>query len=325
MLKIINLESREQLNSFLTGHNYSQFLQSWQWGEFQGRVSGDIFRLGIEDNGKLVAVATLIKKKLPIGKSYFFCPRGPVIASEKTEVQDLLFIEIANLAKKENAMFVRIEPLEQLSAIKYASVQTKDIEPSLTLMLDLSQNEEKILSDMGQKTRYNVRLAEKHGVKIIESDVSRFQDFWQLMCDTGERDDFRLHGIIYYDEMLNYNKEFIKLFFAEYQDRAIATSFVSFFGDTVTYIHGASANLDRQTMAPYLLHWHCIKEAKAKGFHYYDFYGIDEKKWPGVTRFKKGFGGFEVKSPGTFDIIFDQGWYNVYKMVRGARRKLWQF
>ncbi len=321
----VSIQNKEALNNFLINHNYSQFLQTWQWGEFQARVSGEVFRLGVEDRGKLVAVASLIKKKLPIGKNYLFCPRGPIIASEKTEVQNLLIAKMAELAKKENCIFVRVEPLELLVETKFQVFKTRDIEPSRTLMLDLSQAEEALLAGMNQKTRYNIKLAQKHEVKIIESDVSRFRDFWQLMCETGERDDFRLHGILYYDEMLNYNKEFIKLFFAEYQGKPIATSIVSFFGDTVTYIHGASSSQNRQVMAPYLLHWHCIGKAKISGFHYYDFYGIDEKKWPGVTRFKKSFGGFAVENPGTFDIIFDPGWYSIYKMIRGARRNLWQF
>ena len=73
-------------------------------------------------------------------------------------------------------------------------------------------------------------------------------------------------------------------------------------------------------MAPHLLQWHAIKLAKANGQKYYDFHGIDEARWPGVTRFKLGFGGFEVNYPGTFDLVYDPGWYSIYKMVRKVRR-----
>jgi lipid II:glycine glycyltransferase (peptidoglycan interpeptide bridge formation enzyme) len=85
-------------------------------------------------------------------------------------------------------------------------------------------------------------------------------------------------------------------------------------------MHGASASKYRNVMAPYLLQWHAIKLAKNLGYKYYDFYGVDEDKWPGVTRFKKGFGGREVNYPGTFDLIFNRRWYSVYRMVRKARR-----
>ena len=69
-------------------------------------------------------------------------------------------------------------------------------------------------------------------------------------------------------------------------------------------------------MAPYLLQWQQILEAKKRGCAEYDFWGINEKKWPGVTRFKKGFSGKEVGYPGAFDLIFQPIWYSLYKIVK---------
>jgi len=85
-------------------------------------------------------------------------------------------------------------------------------------------------------------------------------------------------------------------------------------------MHGGSSGAYREAMAPYLLQWRAIELGKKFGCTYYDFYGIDEEKWPGVTRFKNGFGGRTINYPGTFDLIFDASWYNVYKMVRRVRR-----
>jgi lipid II:glycine glycyltransferase (peptidoglycan interpeptide bridge formation enzyme) len=73
-------------------------------------------------------------------------------------------------------------------------------------------------------------------------------------------------------------------------------------------------------MAPYLLQWHAIRLGKARGCKFYDFFGIDEDKWPGVTRFKKGFGGDVKIYPGTFDLIFSQAWYGIYSWLRKIRR-----
>ena len=189
---------------------------------------------------------------------------------------------------------------------------------------------------MHQKTRYNLRLAEKKGVTVREARNDEFEVLWELMRNTCERDGFRLHGKEYYREMLksdlgvvisdsdnsNHQSLIIKLFFAEYEGKVIAANIIAFFGDTVTYVHGASADKYRNVMAPYLLQWHCIKTAKEQGYKYYDFYGIDENKWPGVTRFKKGFGGEELQYPGTFDAVFGEGWYNMYKALRWVRRKV---
>lgn len=73
-------------------------------------------------------------------------------------------------------------------------------------------------------------------------------------------------------------------------------------------------------MAPFLLQWECIKNAKKDGFRYYDFWGIDEKRWPGVTRFKRNFvnenNGFEVTYPGTYDLICNELLYTLYRIYK---------
>jgi len=323
-MQIINITNRQQLNKFVGSQKHSQFLQAWQWGEFHKIVSDNVFRLGVQSQGELIAAATVIKKILPMGKFYFYCPRGPVLGKPQIpmtkQIIELLFNAIKELAEQEKVMFFRFDPTFQVSSFKFQVSKTIDVQPSKTLILNLEKSEQEILQAMHQKTRYNIRLAEKKGVKIIESDLSQFDDFWQLMCETSDRDSFRTHGINYYKEMLKVDKDFVKLFFAKYKNRLISAIIISLFGDTITYMHGASANEHRNVMAPYLLQWHCIKLAKELGYRYYDFYGIDEEKWPGVTRFKKGFGGKTINYPGTFDLIFDQGWYSVYKMVRKVRR-----
>jgi len=270
-----------------------------------------------------------------MGKFYFYCPRGPIwqkienrkqktenslSAQAEQQTMELLFNKIREIAEEEGVMFFRFDPVPQITNYKLQISKTLDVQPSKTLILNLAKSESELLKDMHQKTRYNIKLAEKKGVKIIEVGSDKFDDFWQLMCETSDRDSFRTHGIDYYKEMLKLDKNFIKLFVAKYRKKVISAVVVSFFGDTATYMHGASANEHREVMAPHLLQWHCIKMARELGYKYYDFYGIDEKKWPGVTRFKKGFSGKTVNYPGTFDFVFDQGWYTVYKMVRKARR-----
>lgn len=321
-MQIIDITDKQQLNDFVGSQTRSQFLQSWQWGEFQAKVSGRVWRIGVLDNNELVASAKIITKDLPMGKKYLYCGRGPIIASriDKKAAAKLLFNKIKELSEQVGAMFLRFDPVFPLTDFKRSITKTIDVQPSQTIILDLSLSEAEILKNMHQKTRYNIRLAEKRGVKIVEADASRFEEFWQLLTSTGDRDEFNLHGRSYYKNMLQLDRDFMKLFFAEFKGKPIATALVSFFGDTATYLHGGSANEDRNVMAPYLLQWHGVKLAKTNGQKYYDFHGIDEVKWPGVTRFKNGFGGAEVNYPGTFDLVYDQGWYSIYKMIRKIRR-----
>jgi len=360
-MQIINITDKKKLNDFVGSEDQAQFLQSWEWGEFQREVSGFVRRIGVEDGGQLLASAKLVKKQLPMGRNYFYCGRGPILTSKKLEINpitqlvgvltkqaessstkinkkkeeviNLLFNDIKRLAEEEGVMFLRFEPVWKSSAfriftegeiihrlIDWKLIKTIDVQPSKTLILDLSLPEEELLKQMHQKTRYNIRLAEKKGIKIVEAGMERFEEFWQLLVSTGDRDEFNLHGRSYYQAMLKRDSSFVKLFFAEYQGKPLVGNLVVFFGDTATYIHGGSSNDNREAMAPYAIQWHNIKLAKQLGYKYYDFHGIDETKWPGVTRFKMGFVENEVNYPGTFDLVFDQGWYNIYKMVRKVRR-----
>ena len=275
-MQIITIADKEKLNNFVGSQVQSQFLQSWQWGEFQKEVSGKIWRIGvIEDDGRLLASAKLVKKQLPMGRSYFYCGRGPVIGDIKRSavIMNELFKTIKDLATDEGAMFLRFEPVNEfkISDFNFSISKTIDVQPSQTIVLDLTKSEDEILKSMHQKTRYNIRLAEKKGVKIVEAGADRFEEFWQLLVSTGDRDDFNLHGRSYYQAMLKMENSFVKLLFAEYKGKLLAGNLVVFFGDTVTYIHGGSSNKNREVMAPYALQWQTIKLAKKTGFKYYDF------------------------------------------------------
>ena len=350
--KIVEIINKKRWNDFIASQKRASFLQSWQWGEFQEKTGHKIFRFGVEENGELVAVAMLIKTPLPFSKSYFYCPSGPIINYElrikNDELIDFLFAEMKKVAQKEKTIFLRFEPsvLEEnelaASLPLLAMTRTLDIQPSRTVILNLEKSGEELLKAMHQKTRYNIRLAEKKDVKIIitspqpspykgeggiipsplqeegQDEVNNINVFWSLMEKTAERDEFRLHGRKHYEELLQV--EGIKLAIGYFEDKPICSGIFSFFGDTVTYLHGASSDEHREVMAPHLLQWEMIKKAKAEGFKYYDFYGIDEKKWPGVTRFKVGFNGEEINHPGTFDLIFNSLFYMIYSSLRKLRR-----
>jgi lipid II:glycine glycyltransferase (peptidoglycan interpeptide bridge formation enzyme) len=324
-MKLIEITDKNKWNDFVGARAHAEFLQSWEWGEFQEKVEGKVVRFIVEDNEKIIAAGMLIKKSLPLKMNYFYCPRG-IVLNEKLKIKneklfDFLFAEIKNIAKKEKVIFLRFEPRKFENRKSEIVIRKSiDIQPSKTIMLDLSKSEEVLLATMHQKTRYNIRLAEKKGVNIVEAGKDGFTDFWNLMEKTSGRDGFTSHQKDYYEKLLQTAPEKFKLFTAVYQEKVIAAGIFSFFGDTATYLFGASDNEQRGVMAPYLLQWEIIKKAKAAGCKYYDFFGIDEKKWPGVTRFKHGFSGEEIKYPGTFDMIFNLTSYNLYRILRAIRR-----
>jgi len=348
-MEIIYLNDGEQLDSFIKDSSFlassggAEFLQSFKWGEIARERGEEILRLGvINEAKKIVCAVTLIKKELLFGFYYLYAPRGPVyhyrLLDNKSsdlylKIKKFLFLEIGKIYQK--ALFLRFEEGAEIFAFQNKVKdsdqkrikKTIDLQPKKTLILDLKKSEEELLKEMHQKTRYNIRLAEKKGVKIVESLLedekeleNNLSELWRLLNITGARDGFRLHSRAHYQGLLRDKSGLIKLYFARYKNKNIATALLCFYGDKVTYLHGASDNEFRSVMAPYLLQWEMIKKAKSETYQYYDFFGIDEKKWPGVTRFKLGFGGRIIEYPGTFDFIFKPCLYWSYAIIRKLRR-----
>jgi len=145
----------------------------------------------------------------------------------------------------------------------------------------------------------------------LRKETKALDEFLQLLQKTSRRDEFHSHPEEYYKKLLDLKS--IKLFAIEHQDKIIASNIILFYGKRAIYLHGASDYEYRNLMAPYLLHWHIIKHAKDKGFLEYDLWGVDDKKWPGVTRFKRGLGGKEVNYVGSYNYVFKPFWYALYK------------
>ncbi|KKT13618.1 MAG: Methicillin resistance protein [Candidatus Falkowbacteria bacterium GW2011_GWF2_43_32] len=340
-MKLIYCSDKKLWNDFIrtaSGNRGAEFLQSWEWGELERSEGKEIVRVGVlaEESGKktapkLLAVATLIKKSLRIigrRRFYWYSPRGPL--GDAAAIRFLMknigtgWIEAAkNQDGNGRPVFWRLEPAKEPTKepekIGWSLKKTRDLQPKKTLLLDLKASEEELLAAMRQKTRYNIRLAEKKGVEIIVGRAEDFSEFWRLMKKTGARDGFRLHQPEHYRNLLN-DTALVKLFLARYRGKNIAAGLFCFWGDKVTYLHGASDNEFREVMAPYLLQWSVIKLARKEAYLYYDFYGLDAEKWPGVTRFKLGFGGRTAEYPGTFDLIYQPGWYLLYGCLRKLRR-----
>lgn len=308
-MEIVEIKSQKEWE------NGSQFLQSWQWGDFQEKLGRKIWRWAIKWEGKTIAQALIIKHQLPLGLSYLYCPRGPFFYGDYNEKAiELLIIKIKSIAKKEKAIFFRFEPLKEVDFIS-PKLKVSSVQPSQTAILDLGVAEDEILKKMHSKTRYNIRLAEKKGVIIEESED--IEIFWNLLKQTTQRENFKSHPFSYYQKLLNC--EFTKLYIAKYNNKILSAHLIIFFNQIVFYVHGGSSREFRQAMAPHLLHWHVIKRAKNMGYKFYDFWGIDEKKWPGFTKFKISFGGEKIVYPGTFDLPLSKFWYTLYRIGKAIR------
>ena len=245
---------------------------------------------------------------------------------------------------------------EYLSNFKKTS---NEIQPRDTLILDLTKSEEELLKEMKQKTRYNIKLAERKKLGIMNYELGimnkkifreKFEKFWELIEETSTRDKFASHGKNYYWKMLESLSEAAgdisecrlraKLYLAEYENKIIAANIVLYFGDLAIYLHGASSGEYRNAMAPHLLQWRQILDAKKAGYEKYDFWGVSascrfenegeqtlvrlhsQNTWQGITKFKKGFGGEEKNYIGAYDAVFDNIGYAMYKFVKFVKLKI---
>lgn len=326
------------------------FMQTQKWAEFQKALGAEVF---------FIDKTLVIKYKLPFNKYYLYIPRAEEDSNGLRGIISCCYPEsmnqvqnkfnsgsqgISNQVKndiifQDKIVFLRIEPQIEKnnkqfmdSLVKLGFRKTdQESQPSKTLILDITKTEGGLLTNLRQKNRYNIRLAEKKGVKIeIRDKLSQgeFERFWDLVKETSARDGFVSFPRDYYEKLLEIFKNtgdyspYITIFLAKYGNKIVAVNLVMFYDETAVYLHGASDYNFRSLMAPPFLQWQAILEAKSRGMRYYDFWGIDEKKWSGVTRFKKGFGGKEIEYIGTWDYIFRPIWYRLYNVGRKIKNYL---
>ncbi|MEK7211935.1 MAG: peptidoglycan bridge formation glycyltransferase FemA/FemB family protein, partial [Patescibacteria group bacterium] len=219
--------------------------------------------------------------------------------------------------------------------------------------------EDELKAAMHEKTRYNIGLAERKGVMIRCFDyddetpsrspsergrqLDGLDDFMRLLDETVRRDKIKTYGRGYFESILNSADDNFnaKIWLAHCSppltkggsggvDQPIAAAFNVYFDQTATYLFGASSDEHRNLMAPHLLQWKMIADAKSRGYKYYDFWGInpkDEKspnyypKWEGFSRFKRGFAeksgtSLELLYGPCLELPISKFWYKIFKLVK---------
>ncbi len=315
--------NNEQWEAFLAALPYgAELLQSPLWrniSESEGKQTK--FFAWLKDE-KIAAITQIIEEKNIFGV-FWYIPRGPVYAEAKsdTDLWPNILTNLKQEARKRNVVAIRYEPSNDSASENLYGRRVHDIQPKQTLMLDLSLELELILKAMQPKTRYNIRLAEKRGVLIEKGNLQDLNLFYRLLKITTKRDRFRGHSLAHYQKLIQSSNN-IELYLAKKDGKVLAAGIFSFYGRRATYLHGASANYGREHMAPHLLQWRMIERAKNLGCLYYDFYGIDSKKWPGVSRFKYGFSGKKLIYAGTFVSVIDPYRYYPYRLAVKLRKIL---
>ncbi|MFA6588261.1 MAG: peptidoglycan bridge formation glycyltransferase FemA/FemB family protein [Patescibacteria group bacterium] len=335
---------QENWEKFLSTIQHAPFQQSWAWGEFQKSRGAEIIRLAVIKNQKLIGLVQGLIEPWRFGQQTVTVFSGPVAdlnlqPKEYQEVLSLSVIKLIEIAKTRTCMYFHIEPAIEKSqeSLFRALIEenkltpAKAFQPVDTVVLDVNKDENSILQNMHEKTRYNIRLSEKKGVQaqsyVGEMAKEKMDLFIRLNQETTARDKFTSHSAGYYKKMAeNLPEGTLKLFIASFENQPIAANVIIDYADTSTYLHGASSDKFRNVMAPHLLQWRQILEAKLAGKHWYDFYGIQTEtrmrqsksgaSWAGITRFKLGFSGQVTSYLDALELPIKKTWYRLLKVIR---------
>jgi len=354
MYEIVFVNKGESVkwNNFVESHG--TLLQSFEWGELKAKFGWQFFPLALVERvtssnsekigeGTILGAALILEKKLPLGKTFFYCPQGPVLDCAPWEFEkmkkylNLFLAKIRELARKRKAIFLRVDPSFSKTEFDLRTLRSlgfrkgfEEIQPECTLKVELSPSEEEILAQMKQKGRYNIKIATKRKVKVEESSgLMGTKVFLAMHQETAQRDKFATHGSEYLTELIKMlgKKDWGSLFIARHEGSALAAILVSFFGKEAVYLYGASSSEKRELMPTYLVQWEAMKKAKKRGLEKYDFWGIaptddPNHHWAGLRRFKTQFGGRQIDYIGSWDLVFKPLWYRGFEMAEKFRRKM---
>ena len=259
-----------------------------------------------------------------------YIPKGPLLNWTDLDCREETIDSIQETAKEKHYIYIKIDPdvvlgsgipgtdqerqektgidvCENLSkrGWRYSNDQ---IQFKNTVVLDLSQSEDEIMSRMKQKNRYNIRLAERKGITIDDADPEDFSLLYKMYAATSIRDNFVIRSEQYYQRVwkifLEHNMA--KFLVAYFDHKPIAALFLVYFGQTAWYFYGMSLSEYREKMPNHLLQWHAILEAKKQNCLRYDLWGApdifdaSDPMW-GVYRFKEGFNGNVIRTIGAWD------------------------
>lgn len=309
-------------------------LQSFEWGEFRLKTGVDVIRLAGENDSKYTETAQLTLHPIPFTNYKIgYLPKGGIPGKE-------MLRSLMEEGKKQNCIFIKLEPdIVKDGQQKHFKETSFPIFPSphplftkYTFILDLTKDEEKLMAGFSSKTRYNIKVAQKHGVVIREDDSDgAFENYLSLLEDTTRRQKFYAHDTKYHRLMWETLRPegIAHLLTANYRDNGkdytLAAWIVFLFNNILYYPYGTSSTMFRNVMASNLMMWEAIKFGKNHGATSFDMWGSlgpepdFHDPWYGFHRFKLGYGPTLVEFIGSYDLVINPVLYKIYNGVHRLR------
>ena len=306
-------------------------MQSSWWVDFRNTCGFQNFGVTLRDGKDIVGGAVVLKFMHSEDSCFYYIQDGPVLPSNELvaeEVFRVILDEIEERCESEpcTVSHLRIEPrwvrlpdfvsgFQSVPPLADYYLEARD-----TRCIDLRPSEAAILAQMKPKGRYNIGVARRHGVRVIEDTSPQgLSDFQSIYEETAARQGTAAKPPDYFETLLSLSSpsHHGSIFFAECLGVRLATALVVYFGPRATYFFGGSRDIRRDVMAPYLLHFEIMGKAKALGHQWYDLWGIappnePDHPWRNFTAFKAKFGGEEVHLVRTLDYVYNPAAYDRY-------------
>lgn len=333
--ELITQDNKQQYIAFCDSVYNSGVWHYPDWIQFQlasGRGKAAHNFAIYDDNDNIIAGGSYIVQHSSFGINFAYIPAGLLYTRIDDEVYKCFTDGLTELSGKYNTVFTQLDsitPINEtytgiITKAKHHSLHEKLPIPQWTNIIDLSMSEDEILTQMKPKGRYNIKLAEKKGVRIEVRPKEEVGTFYELLKATTERDHFRPNPPEYYRCMLDNIPDSL-LMFALHEGDILCGGIFTYTHNQGLYYYGASSNIKRNLMSPYLLQWTALLEAKKRGCKYYDFMGIADPKNPNdqlktVTDFKLKFAGTVTEFQTPYHIVHKPLRYWTYKTAKKIRK-----
>ncbi len=323
-MEILRREQYLEYEEFVSAHPRGEFMQSTHWQEVKANWRWEAV-VSRGEGGRIVGACTVLIQRMPFfGTTLLYSPRGPVCdLADKAVLADLK-AGVDALAKTYNAHLFKMDPdvaaadtgflrtMEEMGFRRfYGPDGFETIQARFNYRLYLrGRGEEELLAGFTQKTRYNIRVAQKHGVEMKVVGPEYLDEFMRIYRTTGERDGFNTRPKEYFARMLSALGVHCRLYMGFYQGQAVCGAIATNYAGKTCYVYGASDNAHRNVMPNYLMQWEMIRWAVETGCQVYDFQGIsgdltnEQGHMYGLYRFKRGFGGQVDELAGEFNYIY---------------------
>ncbi len=296
-------------------------IQSWQWGEFRKSLGLPLLRFGLFENNQMKIAFQLTLHKIPFLNLFVgYLPKGPKLTKDLADA-------LKQISQKYHCAFIKVEPNIESGKAKIDPrfrVSPKPLFTKYNFVVDLSPSEEELLGQMHQKTRYNIRLAQKKGIKVSERvDDQALEIYLNLYFETTARQNYLGHNRDYHRKVWQTLKKagMARFLIAEFNKEPLTAWMLLNFGDKLYYPYGGSSNKFRELMHSNLVAWEAIRLGKKLKLKYFDMWGAlgpdanPKDPWYGFHRFKQGYGGKLVEYLGTFDLVANQVVYHIFTFI----------